>query len=163
MTNWFSKALLVVAVFLVPGALVTADENKRPADAGLTQLDWILGTWARPLENGVVGEHWTRTSEKTWEGFGFQVSGEDTTHTEELRLLYMAGDIYFVSKVAHNPLPVAFKLVSLESNRAEFENESHDFPQRIIYSLEGDLLTGRIEGTKNGQARAVDFPFERVQ
>jgi len=33
----------------------------------------------------------------------------------------------------------------LTSEKVVFENLSHDFPQRIIYSRAGDKLTARIE------------------
>jgi hypothetical protein len=53
--------------------------------------------------------------------------------------------------MAHNLRPISFKLVKLTGTVAVFENLEHDFPQRIEYSLEGDQLTGRIEGDKKRQ------------
>ena len=44
-----------------------------------------------------------------------------------------------------------------------FSNPAHDFPQWIIYRLRGsDSLVARIEGTRNGQLRGIDFPMRRT-
>jgi len=55
-------------------------------------------------------------------------------------------------------------MVSVNDREVIFENPDHDFPQRIIYRLLSDEdLLGRIEGTINGKARAVDFPMKRTE
>jgi len=57
----------------------------------------------------------------------------------------------------------AFRLTKSGDREATFENPGHDFPQRVIYRLRGDgSLLGRIEGTKNGKDRAVDFPLQKT-
>ena len=48
------------------------------------------------------------------------------------------------------------------SNEAVFENPAHDFPQRVIYKRDGDKLNARIEGTKDGKTRGIDFPYTRI-
>ena len=56
-----------------------------------------------------------------------------------------------------------FLLARLSETEVVFENLAHDFPQRIIYRLQAEgYLTGRIEGEIEGEARAVDFPLQRV-
>jgi len=56
-----------------------------------------------------------------------------------------------------------FALVSVTDHEVIFENPDHDFPQRIIYRLLSDEdLLGRIEGTINGTARAIDFPLKKM-
>ena len=43
-----------------------------------------------------------------------------------------------------------------------FANAAHDFPQRIGYRRRGDRLDAWIEGTVDGRARRVEFPYVRV-
>ena len=45
----------------------------------------------------------------------------------------MSGAVFYIAKVEQNPLPVAFKLVSCDSNGFSFANDLHDFPRRIDY------------------------------
>jgi len=43
-----------------------------------------------------------------------------------------------------------------------FENPEHDFPQRIGYRRNGsDELLAWIEGTHNGKARRIEYPYRR--
>ncbi len=58
----------------------------------------------------------------------------------------------------------SFLMVSVNDREVIFENPDHDFPQRIIYRLLSDEdLLGRIEGTIDGEERAVDFPMKRTE
>ncbi len=58
----------------------------------------------------------------------------------------------------------SFLMVSVKDREVIFENPDHDFPQRIIYRLVSDEdLLGRIEGTIDGEERAVDFPMKRTE
>jgi hypothetical protein len=43
-----------------------------------------------------------------------------------------------------------------------FENQAHDYPQRVGYKREGDSLLAWIDGTAGGKSRRVDFPYRRV-
>ena len=44
-----------------------------------------------------------------------------------------------------------------------FENLAHDFPQRVMYRrVGGDSLVARVEGTRAGRTRGVDFAYRRA-
>jgi hypothetical protein len=157
-------SLLLLFVTLVGSIASGSSHDQAPADTyDLTDVEWVLGVWVHPGGAQIACEAWNRASENTFEGRGFQVKDGDTVTTETLRLVKMGEGVYFISMVAHNLRPVSFKLVKLDGTVAVFENLEHDFPQRIVYSLEGDQLTGRIEGEKNGKTRGVDFPFVRAK
>ena len=38
-------------------------------------------------------------------------------------------------------------------------NPDHDFPQRIIYRLDGDILNARIEGLINGKPQSMEWKW----
>lgn len=40
-----------------------------------------------------------------------------------------------------------------------FENLAHDFPQRVGYRREGEVLHARIEGVVGGKLQAVDWTY----
>ena len=56
------------------------------------------------------------------------------------------------------PVAIRFQLVSLQDDRAVFENTLHDFPQRIEYRLLPDkrLLT-RVAGEAGGETRVEEY------
>lgn len=132
----------------------------------LEQLDWIIGKWKRESRRGEVYETWQRLSDSTVEGDSWIVSSSDGKKVplESLLLVEMAGDVFYIPKVAENEYPVPFRLTSMEPGRVVFENPTHDFPQKIIYQRTGDdELKVTIEGPGDGEeARQVDFNFRRA-
>jgi hypothetical protein len=46
---------------------------------------------------------------------------------------------------------------------AIFENPSHDFPQKIIYRVEGTTLFARVEGNNKGKAMGFDFKMSKIK
>ncbi len=55
-----------------------------------------------------------------------------------------------------------FSSIALTDSTVVFANPRHDFPQRVLYTLRGDSLLARIEGTRKGSVRGVDFPMQKV-
>ena len=73
------------------------------------------------------------------------------------------GDIFFIAKPSGQP-EAMFKLIKGSANEVIFENPQHDFPQRVIYRLQGEgSLLGRIEGMSKGKEKSVDFPMNRAR
>ena len=52
----------------------------------MLDFDWLIGTWQRETDNGIAYKRWTKVSDRTFEGDGFSIVGDDTTHLEFLRL-----------------------------------------------------------------------------
>jgi len=111
--------------------LVSANVNAASCHS-LTDLTWLLGQWQTQNQQPLTSEHWTQLSDKTFAGTG--ISGNSR---ESLRLLTMSGEIFYLAKVSHNPVPIAFKLVHCVVTEASkhfiFENKQHDFPNTIEY------------------------------
>jgi hypothetical protein len=128
---------------------------------GVADLAWLAGCWAS--EGGEPGseEHWLAPAGGTLLGVSRTVKGGKTVAWEYLQIRQTAdGHVDFVANPS-GQAQTAFRLVSLDGTAAVFENPGHDFPQRVLYRVEGDLLRARIEGTVGGEARGVDFPMQR--
>lgn len=151
---------LAVLMFLAWTPPLLASDSR--GVAGLEPLSWMLGDWAFTRDGVTTGERWRRTDDLAWEGYGFMVKEGDTSRTEDLRLLVLQGEVFYISKVGHNPLPVAFKLISGSDSACVFENPSHDFPQRIRYRRTEAGITARIEGESSGKPRSAEFPFVAI-
>lgn len=78
--------------------------------------------------------------------------------SESLRLVVMAGEVYYLAKVPHNPLPVAFRLSEGGDRSAVFTNPDHDFPRRIEYHLGDGVLTVRVS---DGGEKGFELRFTR--
>jgi hypothetical protein len=84
---------------------------------------------------------------------------------ESLLLVEMAGELFYIPKVAENEYPVPFRRTSMKPGRVVFANPTHDFPQEIIYQRNGhDGLTVTIVGPADGEESGkVEFHFRRAE
>lgn len=158
---------VVCRVGLLFVALVAAPVVGAPpgSDApGLDRLWWLEGEWARATAGGTMVESWQRVSQTTMEGTSTRHVDGASRVTEYLRLEQMGEGIFYTAKPLENRLPTPFELVEWSEERFVFENRQHDFPQRIIYTRRGDNgLVARIEGSVDGEERAIDFVFDRAR
>lgn len=128
--NIFKDYRSLVAVFIFT--------NISGAEAGctLSQLHWLEGEWQARQGQSTVVERWQKTSANTFEGEGQTLSAAGQLQQQEsLRLVDMQQDIFYLAKVKHNPLPVAFKLEECAPERLTFVNPAHDFPKQLVYQL----------------------------
>lgn len=122
--------------------------------ASLSAARWLLGDWVAGGEKSVYHESWAELGPQTFEGTGSEHAMLDgkAIGTESLRLVEMTGRVFYIAKVAHNELPVAFRLTECGADRLVFENPAHDFPRRLEYRLEtsGTLAVGVSDGRDKG-------------
>ncbi len=124
----------------------------------LQSFIWLLGDWSRTSNNRTYGETWSQVSATTFEGHGFMVRAAigDTLVTEDLLLVAMGDDIFYIPKVSENLYPVPFRLVSVESAKWTFENPQHDYPQRIEYERTSE---NELKVSISDMARSQVIPF----
>jgi hypothetical protein len=128
------------------------------------RLGWISGCWQRTARNGqTIDEQWMAPKGESMLGMSRTVRGDSLIEYEQLRIGARAGHaVYFAAPSGQKPSE--FIAASVSDTLVTFENPQHDFPQRIIYRKRGaDSLIARIEGTMNGTARGVDFPYAKAR
>ncbi len=135
---------------------LTATAGPVPAAecGSLADLRWLLGDWRADGSKSSFFESWSEVGPQTFEGTGIERSKPDgaVKSAESLRLVEMGGGVFYVAKVAHNELPVAFRLTACADGRFVFENPAHDFPRRIEYRhQETGRFSARVsDGAENG-------------
>ena len=130
--------------------------------ATLEPLGWMLGEWVADGAKSTFRETWVARGPQTWEGRGVETSKEDPARAsaEVLRLVEMAGGVFYISKVTHNDLPVAFRLSECADGRFVFVNPAHDFPKRLDYVRDGeDRLRVRVS---DGADKGFTLDFARA-
>ena len=67
-------------------------------------------TWTATSGKERLTEDWRRAGDATFEGEGstWSIESGERTGSESLRLAAMSSGVYYIAKVAHNPLPVPF-------------------------------------------------------
>lgn len=84
----------------------------------LESASWLAGTWLAQDGKRQVSESWRRLSDSTFEGRGEAVRDGRVVDGESLRLVEMGDRVYYIAKVRHNKLPVAFELTQCSLQRA---------------------------------------------
>jgi hypothetical protein len=138
-----------------------------PADADSTSvesLDWLTGCWASVGGEEGSGEQWTKPAGGSLLGMSRTIRG-GTTVAWEFLVISEDDDGNIVLTATPSGQPNAtFTLLRLSDSEVVFQNLSHDFPQRVMYRLMPEkTLLGRIEGTVDGETRAVDFPLRKAE
>ena len=129
--------------------------------ATIDQMAWLKGCWVQAKPKGVVEELWMAPGGGVMLGLGRTVRDGKLREYEFVRIVEADGSLAYVAEPS-GQARATFPLKSLTPDEAVFENADHDFPQRVIYRRRGPgAVTGRIEGQIGGQAKAIDFPYER--
>jgi hypothetical protein len=158
-TAFFVRALLVALA--AGGALPPAFGQTAN---GLDRLAWLAGCWTHEASEAGTEEHWMQPAGGTMLGTGRTVKAGKTVEFEFMRI-HVAPD----GRLLFTALPSGQKEATFTEFRSAaseigFENREHDFPQRVIYKLQGTTrLLASIEGTRKGMARTIEFPMQRAK
>jgi hypothetical protein len=142
--------------------LVAAMAASAPA-ADTARLAWLEGRWVGEKDGVSMEELWTAPRGGALLGLHTDVKAGRLVSWEFLRIADAGeGLTYFGSPRSAPPTP--FKLVEIGERRAVFENREHDFPQRILYWLDGQgALHARIEGPQEGKTVSEEWVFTRAR
>lgn len=151
-----NRMRLVAAIALASVPLVAAAP---PTD--LSSLAWMEGRWTGSKDGVHMEEHWTAPTGGALIGMHKDVKDGRVVSFEFMRIVDTPKDgiLYFASPRGVPPTP--FRLVEQAERRVVFENKEHDFPQRILYWREADVLHARIEGRSGGKALAEDWSWKK--
>lgn len=123
----------------------------------------LEGIW-KTEEGPLFYEQWTLMPDSSLKGKGFTVKGSDTLILENIRLRQKEGNWIYEAQASgqNDGQSIAFSLKEKSGNSWIFENLSHDYPNRIIYSLVNvSTLKARTENTAGNKVQ--QFHFKRLK
>jgi hypothetical protein len=137
LSRFTATAIVLLAAVAPPLQVNAADVT---ACDSLDTARWILGKWVADHGENRIIEEWRSLGSETFEGAGRTMSRKTgaMVSSESLRLVAMSSSVYYIAKVSDNAYPVAFALTTCPAGRLVFENPGHDFPKRIVYSIQPD-------------------------
>jgi hypothetical protein len=142
-------------------ALVTAGQPAQAPGPGIDEVGWLQGCWALSANGRTVEEQWMAPRGGTMLGMGRTIRGDRLVEYELVLLRAEGGRIAYEAHPSGQPA-ATFLSITVSASELVVENKAHDFPQRVGYKREGDVLNAWIEGTSNGKPRRVDFPYRRT-
>jgi hypothetical protein len=131
--------------------------------ASIADLDWLAGCWISVGGEAGSGEQWMAPAGGTLLGVGRTVKNGRTVAHEFMQIREIEpGKIAFIARPS-GQAEATFPLTKAAEREVVFENPQHDFPQRVIYRLDGEgVLRASIEGLSKGQLKTVEFPLKKV-
>ena len=120
------------------------------------------GKWKLNVNNSEVYEEWIMESETELTGKSYSINN-GVQDIGEVLFLKKFAEIWAYVAIPEGQNITLFKLIKYSSNKFVFENEEHDFPQRIIYEFsDDDKLSVAIEGIVNGKMKRKEFNYITV-
>lgn len=125
-------------------------------------LSWMAGYWLDCTDGREASETWSDPRAGLMVGSAVTVSRSGRPSFEVSHIGMTPEGFAYVAQPQGAP-PTVFVLSESGPARAVFSNAGHDFPQRVIYERDGDVLKARIEGEIDGQMRGMDWRFDRAE
>jgi opacity protein-like surface antigen len=137
------KKILTALVLMI--APIAAD-----AAAPASMPDWITGAWEMQDGSAWADETWSPARGDLMIGAGREGFGNSLRFWEMIRIARKAdGTLSYLAQPRGGPV-VEFSMVNVGEQSIEFANPAHDYPQRIRYWREGNLLmaeTSKMDGS----------------
>ena len=126
----------------------------------VADLQWMAGTWVHEDARQKVTESWVGPANGMMAAVNLTAYAGGKRSFEFLRIVDTNESMSYLASPGGRA-PVEFRLRELRERRVVFENPAHDFPQRIIYRMDGEWLVARVEGTVRGQQTIEEWRFAR--
>jgi hypothetical protein len=121
-------------------------------------FSWLKGTWK--LDGKNVYEIWSGEGNNLM-GKSFKVVGSDTVLHEKMALRREGDDYFYVPDVAENKGEVKFRMTTITSDGFIAENQHHDFPKVIRYTIARKEQT--MNATIEGNGKLIQYTFHRFR
>jgi Domain of unknown function (DUF6265) len=133
---------LALISWLLLTDVATADEP--------LNLNWLAGAWCSAADGRTIEEHWLSERGGLMLGVNRTISSRKTTF-EFLRIEIIATGARYIAQPGGAP-PIVFDLTGATSSAVTFANPQHDFPRRVRYQRDGNVLTARIDDGRDAGA-----------
>ncbi len=144
---------------LLGASALAAEEAEGPS---LQELAWMAGYWSSDDDGERMEECWLPPDGDMMLGVHRDIGASGKTGFEYLRIVASEEGVVYLASPGGRPA-TPFTLVQSDGERAVFENLEHDFPQRIIYWRQGEVLHARIEGEMEGALGGMEWSWERAE
>ena len=154
------------AILLLVTILTFASCGKSKEVSKIVGADWLLGKWENKSDNGNLLETWKKANDSIFIGESYFIKGEDTLHSEQIKLEQKGEDLYYISTIKgqDNDKPVTFKHNTEIVKQLVFENPSNDYPKKIIYSQisKGHMII-HISGMQQGKPSSTKYSLKKTK
>ena len=147
-------------LLLVTALCITSCTKKK----NITKAQWLIGNWGNESAEGNLVENWVKVNDSVFHGESYFIVVNDTVFAETIVLDDVLGKMAYTVTVPnqHHEKPVRFDMTSITDKEMVFENPSHDFPDKIVYTHPTpDSLVAVIYGKKDGKPASETFKMAK--
>jgi len=127
-----------------------------PALAAADDLSWMEGHWRSESEGRVSEEIWTNGDGGLFLGVNRTLREGQARGFEFLRIHNSEARTAYCAQPGGSEA-VCFERTGGDETSVTFENATHDFPQRITYARDGDMLTATISDLSGEQSMSFGW------
>ena len=139
------------------------EQREMLSKATIENLRWITGCWELKEKSGKTEECWLAPESKIMIGMVRSSIRNKGVIYAFLRIQESELGIEYSTQPL-GQAPNQFRLKEIGDHIAVFENPVFQFPQRIIYRMEGeDVLFVRAEGVQEGKKSIQDYRYKRIR
>ena len=143
----------VLLALASPAAVPAAAQSGAPS----AMPEWLAGTWLAQDGIAWADETWNAPRGGIMLGMGRAGSGPQLQSWESMRIAVRAdGTISFYAQ-PRGAAASEFPAVSIGEESIEFANPKHDYPQRIRYWRQGQLLMAEISKIDGSDSQRWNF------
>ncbi|MBC9033138.1 hypothetical protein IAG41_12130 [Sphingomonas sp. JC676] len=126
-------------------------------------LGWLVGEWCtEPSQGEQTCERWAPMAKHEMRGVSETRRGAETVSAETMRIIDHAGRLVFHAE-PKGQAAADFQSTVRDYAPSEltFENRAHDYPQRVRYWRDGELLMAEISLADGG--KPMRWTYHRVK
>ncbi|MEL6686698.1 MAG: DUF6265 family protein [Pseudomonadota bacterium] len=124
------------------------------SDTSAPYVSWLGGCWLS--ESGKALEVWDMATPDYAFGYHTMTHEEDIVFFEQMRISPVDGKTTFFA-YPNGVGPSPFPAVKWSEDSITFANEAHDYPQKITYRMDGELLKATISKMDGSQPNGWTF------
>lgn len=135
-----------------------------PGSDALEAAAWLAGCWRVESPDGqsAAEEQWMQPRGGLMVGMSRSIRGGEARGHELLTIRVEDGGLVYHA-VPSGQAATEFPARSVEDGRLEFVNAEHDFPQKIVYTRNGDdAIEAAVFGDADDSDPAFAIPYARV-
>jgi len=153
-------SIAIISMVLLVSCQKKSDKNYEKLD----QMNWLQGHWEQKRPDGVIVENWKVENDSTYSGEAYFINLKDTLHREAMKITQKEDDLLYSATVLgqNNDQPVEFKLNSDNIKTFDFENPTHDYPQKISYAkINATQIKATISGVQQGKSSQESYVMNK--
>tara|TARA_R110002012_G_scaffold245876_1_gene420876 strand:- start:709 stop:1182 length:474 start_codon:yes stop_codon:yes gene_type:complete len=151
---------LILIISLIFSACKKDTNQKQVKISTEKNYDWLLGNWKRVSEDSIkqTFETWTKTG-NIYNGHGYILEQNDTVWQERIVLKDLNNSWQLTVKTPGQNDAISFKETRFNDTLFTVENPKHDFPKKIMYWKENNLLKAEV----SSEEATITFDFEKIK